>query len=102
MLSTCRLSIVTCGSILWFIFNLVAIFVNFVQFSLNFHYFCSIQSQFCLYPKLPNLFFFINVILKKNLVKFKFILNISFIIFIPNLTIFLEGNYYICLIFGTC
>jgi len=39
------------------IFNLISLFVNFVQFSHNFRYFCSIQSQFCLYPKWPNLFF---------------------------------------------
>jgi len=31
----CQVSIVTRGSILWLIFNLVPIFVNFVQFSLN-------------------------------------------------------------------
>jgi len=44
MLSTCQVSIVTRASISWLIFNLVSIFVNFVQFSPNFCYFYSIQS----------------------------------------------------------
>jgi len=72
------------------LFNLVPIFVIFIQFSPNF---ISIQND--------QIFFYINVILKiLFLLKFIFILNISFIIFTPNITIFLEGNYYICLIFG--
>jgi len=75
------------------LFNLVPIFVNFVQFNPN----------FVSLSKMTKFIFYINVILKiLFLFLLKFILNISFIIFIPNLTIILEGNYYICLIFGTC
>jgi len=44
MWSTYQVSIVTCGSISWFIFNLDRVFVNFVELSPNFHYFCLIQS----------------------------------------------------------
>jgi len=80
MLSTYEVNIVTCGSISWLIFNLVPIFVNlfnliqifiiFVQFSPNF---VSIQND--------QIYYLYKCYIEFFLLKFTFILNISFIIF---------------------
>ena len=64
------------------IFNLVLIFINFIQFSLKF---VPLQTK-------TKFNFYINVILK-FLIKFTCLLNITFIIFKQTLTILLEYNY---------